>query len=82
MSVKLIDQKDTDGNLMGFDFSQIEVVRFGNTIRDKLTGKVWAIQDPYGDWVDPTMLSMGLKSVIVVEETDEDLVTEGQEADT
>lgn len=67
MTIKMIDQLDTDGNRLNFDFSNIEVARLGDTLRDTTTGYVWAIKDSYGDWVSPDMHSMGVKSVILVE---------------
>lgn len=71
MTIRLIDQLDTEGNRMNMDFSNVDVVRFGNSLRDKVTGMHWAVKDEYGDWVSPTMRKMGVKSIILVEDTDE-----------
>lgn len=72
MTIQLIDQLDTQGNPMNMDFSNVDVVQLGNSLRDKTTGMCWAIKDEYGDWVSPTMHKVGVKSVIIVEDTDED----------
>ena len=67
--ISIIDQLDVDGNSIGLS-GPIDVVRFGDSLRDKTTGMCWAIKDGYGDWVSPLMYSFGVKSVMVVEETD------------
>ncbi|MDJ0712579.1 MAG: hypothetical protein QNJ14_19510 [Woeseiaceae bacterium] len=67
MTLQITGQLDTEGNPISWT-GPIDVVRFGNTLRNKETGMVWAIQDEYGDWVSPGMHSLGLKSVMTVVE--------------
>lgn len=54
-------QYDTSGNFGPFDVP-IQVVQFGDTLRTPDDGIVWSVKDEYGDWVSPTMRSLGLKS--------------------
>jgi hypothetical protein len=45
----------------------VEVLRFGDTLRTSF-GHCIAVLDDYGNWVSPTMLQLGLKSIIKIEE--------------
>ena len=64
--MKITGQLDTDGNAIDFT-EEIEVVEFGNTLRDK-NGMCWAVKDDYGDWVNPGMRSLGIRCPMVVTE--------------
>lgn len=67
--VLAVGQYDTDGKYQPYAKS-LECVRFGNTLRDPDTGMVHAIQDQYGDWVDPLLMQLGRKSVVEVQDAD------------
>jgi hypothetical protein len=69
--MQITDQLDTDGNPIGLR-GPIDVVQVGNTLRDKETGMCWAIKDCYGDWVNPTMHRIGVKSKMIVDESNGD----------
>ena len=65
--MQITGQLDTDGNPISWA-GPVDVVLFGNTLRDKECGFVWAIKDHYGDWVSPGMHSIGVKSKMIVTE--------------
>lgn len=49
----------------------INTVIHGNSLRDA-DGFAWAVKDEYGDFVSPSMLRMGIKAKIEVEEASHD----------
>lgn len=63
--MQAVGQYDTSLNYAPYT-SPVEVHRFGDTLRTEM-GHCFAVLDEYGDWVSPTMLQLGLKSVIKVE---------------
>lgn len=48
------------------------VVEFGDVLRDPFLGSTCAVKDSYGDWVSPTLKSVGLKSKMMLEWRGED----------
>lgn len=70
MNHTVVGYYDTDGNYSAFR-EAIPVFRFGDSYRDK-DGMAWAVKDEYGDWVNPNLIGIGVKSVIKIEQrTDE-----------
>jgi len=57
---------DTDGNYSPFR-EPFRGYPFGNSIRDE-DGMSWAVLDQYGDYVNPRLLPLGIKSRIKVVE--------------
>lgn len=66
--VLVVGQYDTDNKYAPYT-QPFDAHRFGDTLRTDM-GHCIAIKDDYGDWVSPTMLQLGLKSRIRVEEVD------------
>ena len=66
--MKILGQYDTNGQNFAPYTAPREVVQLGNTLRDPSDGGVLAVKDEYGDWVSPTLKSLGLKSIIKVGE--------------
>ncbi|MEE9401639.1 MAG: hypothetical protein V3V47_00420 [Desulfobacteria bacterium] len=64
--MKAIGQYDAQGNYteyaMTVDLTQVE-----DTLRMSEDGMVFAVKDDYGDWVQPMLRKLGVKSVIKVE---------------
>lgn len=61
MSLQITGYYDTKGKGPTDYVKPIPVVQFSNTLRDS-DGCVWAIKDGYGDWVNPAMHRIGVKS--------------------
>lgn len=57
---------DTDDNYTAFR-QPFQGFPVGNTIRDE-NGTCWAVADSYGDWVNPNLVGLGIKSRIKVVE--------------
>ena len=63
--MKAVGQYDTDGNYQPFR-EPVEVVRFGDSLREPDTGITWAVLDEYGDWVSPILKRFNRKSIVEV----------------
>jgi hypothetical protein len=59
-------QYDTEGKLTPFK-DPVEVNQLGNRLLCK-DGICWALRDSYGDWVSPTLHSVGVKCKVKVSE--------------
>lgn len=57
---------DTDGNYTPYR-EAFRGYPFGNSLRDE-DGMCWAVSDQYGDWVNPHLIRLGIKSRIKVVE--------------
>lgn len=63
---------DTKGDFFPYAEGPVPVVLLGDTLRDPDTGFLEAIKDQYGDWVNPRMLQLGIKSKMQVEDRPHD----------
>ena len=66
MKTFAVGQFDTSGVYAPYT-KPVELIRFGDTLRTEF-GHCIAMLDEYGDWASPTMLQLGLKSIIKVVE--------------
>lgn len=57
---------DTNGSYSPFR-EPLRGYPFGSSIRDE-DGMSWAVADQYGDWVNPNLIRLGIKSRIKVVE--------------
>lgn len=64
--MKVIGDYDTDGNFSAYA-KPVEVVQHGNQLMETDSGMIWAVKDEYGDWVNPNLLRLQVKSIIKVE---------------
>jgi len=67
VKMRVHGQFDEDGEFHPY-MQPWDGVIFGGTIRDPFDGQVLAIKDEYGEWVSPTMRSVGIRRRLKVSE--------------
>lgn len=63
-AMQILGQYNSQGEYIRYH-EPMNVTRFGDTLRDS-DGMVWAVLDKYGDWVSPSLKSVGIKNNLEV----------------